>query len=72
MSVCPFHGVGQLGMEKLFARVVAWQHLTSSQVTRKQSPAINGKEELTDRPWEGPGLPDASPGVEKVEQPVCG
>lgn len=71
-KACPCAlSVGQLGMEKLFARVVARQHLTSSQVTSRQSPAINGEEEPTDRPWEGPGLPDASPRVEKVEQPFC-
>lgn len=34
--------------------------MTSSQVTRKLSPPVDGEEELTERLWEGPGLADGT------------
>lgn len=50
----------------------AWQHLAANGVTRKECPPMEGKEELTDRLGEGPGLADAMPswGI-KREQPFC-
>ncbi|XP_077645420.1 cilia- and flagella-associated protein 45 [Lonchura striata] len=39
-------------------------------VARKQSPPINGKEELTDRLWEGPGLADATRRGIKGKEPI--
>lgn len=62
----------------MFLGGAAWQELTSNQVARQYSPAMEGEEELTDRLWEGPGLPDATPGVLKgsshviVEHMVAG
>lgn len=35
---------------------VARQHLTSNQAARKQSPPMDGKDELIGRLWEGQGL----------------
>lgn len=58
--MCPLHEAVGNGKASCLGGA-AWQHLTSNQVTRKQSPPINGKEELTDRLWEGPGLADATP-----------
>lgn len=38
------------------------QHLNSNQGARR-SPPREGKEELSGRLWEGPGMADAAPGV---------
>lgn len=51
MHICPLHGAVGNG-----------EHLTSSEVARR-FPPMDSKEELTGRLWEGPGLPDATPGV---------
>lgn len=60
LYVCAWHGALGNGKSWLLGGV-AWQHLTANQVTRKEFPPMDGKEELTDRLGEGPGLADATP-----------
>lgn len=59
MYLCPLHGMEKVVVGRGDSVTTPGLH----QAVRKESPLIKGKEKLSDRLWEGPGLADDTRGT---------